>query len=51
MDRPNFIPFITERFLPYLEEKCLVQNFSIKKKVNNKGKITEERMPSKKFLE
>ena len=49
MDRPNFIPFITERFLPYLKEKCLVQNFSVKKKVDNKGKITEERIPLKKI--
>ena len=49
MDRPNFIPFIKERFLPYLKEKCLVQNFSVKKKVDNKGKITEERIPLKKI--
>ncbi len=45
---PKLFNFIKYSFLHYFKDNCLKERFKIKKKVDDNGNITEERIPLKK---
>ncbi len=45
---PKLFNFIKYRFLHYFKDNCLEARFKLKKKVDDNGNITEERIPLKK---
>ena len=47
---PKLFNFIKYHFLHYFKDNCLKERFKIKKKVDDNGNITEERIPLKSHL-